>query len=183
MLGPEDLEDCLSQATLELLSHVRNGGAFASELHAANALELRFCSRVRDRRRAISGRSPIEAALHDAVVFDCSAADAIPVADRLADVERQVALREELRRIRLLVDALTGDQRIALACELNRDGSVRELCDRLGWSEAKYRKLAQRARARLRRLIAVDGEGNERDAARVSHIVRAVEAGNREHRL
>jgi hypothetical protein len=62
----EDLEDCYSQATLELIALVRNGGAFANRLHVANALELRFLSRVRDRRRALCGRSPMQAALETA---------------------------------------------------------------------------------------------------------------------
>ncbi len=37
-LRPEDLEDCYSQATLELVASAQSGGVFASRLHIANAL-------------------------------------------------------------------------------------------------------------------------------------------------
>jgi hypothetical protein len=61
-LGFEDLEDCYSQATLELVSRARTRArAFQGEAHVANALEQRFLSRIADRRRALSGRSPIAA--------------------------------------------------------------------------------------------------------------------------
>jgi hypothetical protein len=61
-LGFEDLEDCYSQATLELVSLARTRArAFQGEAHVANALEQRFLSRIADRRRALSGRSPIAA--------------------------------------------------------------------------------------------------------------------------
>jgi hypothetical protein len=61
-LSFEDLEDCYSQATLELVSRARTRArAFQGEVHVANALEQRFLSRIADRRRALSGRSPIAA--------------------------------------------------------------------------------------------------------------------------
>jgi len=41
-LRREDLEDCYSQATLELVVHARRGGAFADRRHMGNALEVRF---------------------------------------------------------------------------------------------------------------------------------------------
>ena len=42
-LGFEDLEDCFSQATLELIMRARTcARAFVSEAHIANALEQRF---------------------------------------------------------------------------------------------------------------------------------------------
>ena len=67
-LGFEDLEDCFSQATLELMTRARTRArAFVSEAHIANALEQRFLSRISDRRRAVSGRSPIQAATHAAL--------------------------------------------------------------------------------------------------------------------
>ena len=67
-LGFEDLEDCFSQATLELITRARTRArAFVSEAHIANALEQRFLSRISDRRRAVSGRSPIQAATHAAL--------------------------------------------------------------------------------------------------------------------
>ena len=71
-LRREDLEDCYSQATLELVAHARRGGRFASRLHLANVLEQRFLSRIRDRRRALSGRSPMQAALEAAMSLDCT---------------------------------------------------------------------------------------------------------------
>jgi hypothetical protein len=37
-LRPEDLEDCYSQATLELVASARGGGVFANRLHIANAI-------------------------------------------------------------------------------------------------------------------------------------------------
>jgi hypothetical protein len=62
-LSREDLEDCYSQATLELLTRAKRGGEFAGRAHIANALDQRLLSRIHDRRRALSGRSPIEAAI------------------------------------------------------------------------------------------------------------------------
>ena len=67
-LGFEDLEDCFSPATLELMTRARTRArAFVSEAHIADALEQRFLSRISDRRRAVSGRSPIQAATHAAL--------------------------------------------------------------------------------------------------------------------
>ena len=66
-LRKEDLEDCYSQATLELIAGARRGVAFSSRLHLANVIEQRFVSRIRDRRRALSGRSPMQAAIETAV--------------------------------------------------------------------------------------------------------------------
>ena len=67
-LGREDLEDCFSQATPELVVRARTRArAFVSDEHVANALEQRFLSRIADRRRALTGRSPMEAALQTAV--------------------------------------------------------------------------------------------------------------------
>src|ERR1700726_163378 len=57
----EDLEDAYSQATLELVARARRS-PFDGPGHIANALELRFKSRIEDRRRAIEGRSAIESA-------------------------------------------------------------------------------------------------------------------------
>jgi hypothetical protein len=37
-LRREDLEDCYSQTSLELIAHARGGGVFASRAHIANAL-------------------------------------------------------------------------------------------------------------------------------------------------
>jgi len=152
-LRREDLEDCYSMATLELLSHARKGAAYASRLHIANALELRFESRVRDRRRAIAGRSPMQAALETAVPLGNE--DEIAIVDRRAGVERQVMLRHDLRRVQLHARALSPDQRLVLAHQL-ADGGCADFCRRFGWSGEKYRKVAQRGRARLRFLMALD---------------------------
>jgi DNA-directed RNA polymerase specialized sigma24 family protein len=152
-LRREDLEDCYSIATLELLAHARQGGRYASRLHIANALELRFLSRVRDRRRALAGRSPMHAALEAAVPL--GGEHDIAIVDRRAEVERQVMLRHELRRVQLHAQALSPDQRLVLAYQL-LDGGCADFCRRFGWSGEKYRKVAQRARARLRSLMALD---------------------------
>jgi hypothetical protein len=154
-LRREDLEDCYSQATLELISGARAGAVFATRLHIANTLELRFLSRVRDRRRALNGRSPMQAALEDATALHSSDGEAGgEIVDRAADVETRVLVREQLRTIERCALQLTADQRLALYAQLSGDGS--RVCDRLGWSHERYRKLAQRARARLRDLVQSD---------------------------
>ena len=64
-------------------------------------------------------------------------------------------LRHELRRVEELARALTADQRLVLACQIGLQmESRRQFCRGFGWSAEKYRKVAQRARARLRRLMA-----------------------------
>ncbi|HLH13860.1 MAG TPA: hypothetical protein VKV16_03650 [Solirubrobacteraceae bacterium] len=154
-LRREDLEDCYSQATLELLKHVQRGGRFASSLHLTRSLEQRFLSRVRDRRRALSGRSPMQAALEGAVPLEDRDACRIDVADTRAELEQLVIFRHELRRLRALAAALSSDQRLVLAMQLAHE-SQEEFCARHGWSKEKYRKVAQRARARLRALMALE---------------------------
>jgi hypothetical protein len=149
----EDLEDCFSQATLELLAHARRGGRFASRLHVANVLEQRFLSRVHDRRRALSGRSPMQAALETAVSLDCVEVQRAEVVDVRAEIDALVALRCDLRRLCALAEELTHDQRLVLAAQIGQI-DCREFCSRHNWSAEKYRKVAQRARARLRTLMA-----------------------------
>jgi DNA-directed RNA polymerase specialized sigma24 family protein len=167
-LGFEDLEDCFSQATLELITRARTRArAFVSEAHIANALEQRFLSRINDRRRAVSGRSPIQAATHAAlrpVVDQEGGGEASPiaaVADPVGDVAAHVADRDDVRRLRELADELTADQRLVLACQVALDMECQEFCARFGWSAEKFRKVAQRGRARLRVLVA-DYEAGER---------------------
>ena len=59
---------CFRLATVLLITRARpRPRAFVSEAHIANALEQRFLSRISDRRRAVSGRSPIQAATHAAL--------------------------------------------------------------------------------------------------------------------
>jgi DNA-directed RNA polymerase specialized sigma24 family protein len=150
-LRREDLEDCYSQATLELMIHVRRGGTFSSTRHIANALEQRFLSRIQDRRRAVSGRSPIQAAIEGAHAIG-TGEGAVDVADLRSQPEQLVIARAELRRIAELSELLTPDQRLVLATQLA--GMPRgAFCARFGWSVEKYRKVGQRARARLRRLM------------------------------
>jgi DNA-directed RNA polymerase specialized sigma24 family protein len=167
-LGFEDLEDCFSQATLELITRARTRArAFVSEAHIANALEQRFLSRISDRRRALSGRSPIQAATYAALrqPDDQGGSDEGPslaaIADPAADVAGRLAGRDDVRRLRELADELTTDQRLVLACQVALDMDCQEFCSRFGWSAEKFRKVAQRARARLRVLVA-DYEAGER---------------------
>lgn len=155
-LGREDLEDCYSQATLELIARARRGGTFAGSAHIANALEQRFLSRVLDMRRALSGRSPLQTALHSALTIAPCGEDGWEPADLRASVEERVMLRSQLEWLLRAADELTADQRMVLACQVGLQMSALEFCRRYGWSIEKYRKVAQRARARLRRLA---GEG------------------------
>jgi RNA polymerase sigma factor (sigma-70 family) len=152
-LRREDLEDCYSQAVLELVAHARRGGGFASRRHLANVLEQRFLSRIGDRRRALSGRSPMQAALERALPLDCEARDTVEVIDTRAELETLVMLRHELERLRTLAQQLTPDQRLVIACQVGLQMSRGEFCARFGWSPEKYRQVAQRARARLRQLM------------------------------
>ncbi len=157
-LRREELEDCYSQATLELVAHARRGGSFSSTLHLANALEQRFVSRIHDRRRALSGRSPMQAALEAALSLDCVEEDQIDIVDVRAELETLVMLRQDLRRVQSLAQELTPDQQLVLACQVGLQMGRRDFCRRYGWSQEKYRKVAQRARARLRRLMADERE-------------------------
>lgn len=151
-LRREDLEDSYSQAALELISQAQRGATFASRVHIGNALELRFLSRVRDRRRALGGRSPMLAALEEASSLADAGEARIEIVDARAAVERSVLLRDELREIRRAAESLTVDQRLVLGSQL-ADISCAAFCSRFGWSREKYRKVAQRARLRLRQLV------------------------------
>lgn len=175
-LGREDLEDCYSQATLELLTRARRGEEFADVVHIAKALEQKFLSRIHDRRRALSGRSPIQAALASSLPLVGGArGGGADVADARADVERLTFLRHDLRSIARLSHELSGDQRLVLASELSGEPGCVEFCRKHGWSTYKYRKVAQRARARLLWLLAGESaRGGQADAgvppARVRRI-------------
>jgi DNA-directed RNA polymerase specialized sigma24 family protein len=166
-LRREDLEDCYSQATLELLARARKGHAFSNRLHLGNALEQRFLSRVHDRRRALGGRSPMQAALEAAMSLGGAGEEQLEIVDVRAELEKLVMLRQDLRRVEQLARDLTPDQRLVLAWQVGLQASGGEFCRRFGWSSEKYRKVAQRARARLTRLMAVD-EPSVPHAARVS---------------
>lgn len=151
-LRREDLEDCYSQATLELLVSARAGRSFATRAHIANAIELRFLSRVRDRRRAVSGRSPSQAAMESAIALHGEEAP-IEIEDRRSEPERVLMLREELKRLQAHASRLTEDQRLVLACQLSLGMGCEEFCRIHRWSPEKYRKVAQRGRARLKSLM------------------------------
>jgi len=165
----EDLEDCYGQATLELITRARAGGSFVTRQHLANVLEQRFLSRINDRRRALSGRSPMQAALEGAVPLQGGLDDRqLQIADSHAELERIVFARHQLRQVSSLACALSEDQRRVLASQLAQVPCA-EFCQRHGWSGEKYRKVAQRARARLKRLIELDnGEDVQSEGERAA---------------
>jgi DNA-directed RNA polymerase specialized sigma24 family protein len=148
----EDLEDCYSQATLELVARSRRS-PFLSNEHVQNALEQKFLSRIEDRRRAIGGRSSIEAALARAVPVDAPEQAGRELEDRGAAVENRVIARGELGRLREVIADLNRDQQLVLASQVCVDMGAGEFCSRFGWSVEKYRKVAQRARGKLRVLV------------------------------
>jgi DNA-directed RNA polymerase specialized sigma24 family protein len=148
----EDLEDCYSQATLELVAYVKTGGRFSSTAHLANALEQRFRSRIQDRRRAVRGRSSMQTVLELALAQDEEQDGSLDVVDPRPGVEELVLLRMELHRLLELARELTADQRLVLACQISLQMGCAEFCRCFGWSSEKYRKVAQRARTRLREL-------------------------------
>jgi DNA-directed RNA polymerase specialized sigma24 family protein len=153
-LRREDLEDCYSQAVLELLAYVKRGGAYVNRRHLANAIEQRFVSRIHDRRRALSGRSPMQAALEGAAQLDDVVGDGGGLANH-TDVEQLVILREELDLLTRLTYKLTPEQQLVLASQVSLQMECGEFCRTYGWSAEKYRKVAQRARARLKHLLAI----------------------------
>src|SRR5882724_11189291 len=105
-LPREELEDCFAQATLELVVRARRA-PFESDAHAANALEQKFASRITDRVRAISGRSPMAAILRAAASLDGDGdGESLVVVDRSARVEQQALARHELRALRELAAEL-----------------------------------------------------------------------------
>ncbi|MHB8240864.1 MAG: hypothetical protein ACYDHN_02630 [Solirubrobacteraceae bacterium] len=153
-LRRDDLEDCYSQAVLELLTQARDGARYAGRRHMAHTIEQRFLSRIHDRRRALSGRSPMQAAMETAVSLDGLDKEGTRVADR-SEVEEVVILRDEIQLINSLMLELTWEQRLVLACQVSLQMSAGECCELFGWNSEKYRKVAQRARARLRHLMEI----------------------------
>ena len=152
----EDLEDCLAQAALELIDRARTG-ALEDDEHIINALEQKFLWRIADRRRALRGRDPIEAAIHSAVrlsPFGLAHGVAAPtIVDEQTDPAAQAELRDELARLHELAEELSEDQRLALACQVALGMEREDFAARFGWSAAKFRKVDQRARKRLRALM------------------------------
>lgn len=152
-LPREDLEDAFGQAVLEVLLAARQR-AFASERHLANALEQKLRCRIIDRRRAVTGRSPIEHALLTSMRVQPVGELPVELTDPRADVEATVVALDELRRIaRVAAEQLSADQRAVIAHAAG-GGRAAEFTTSHGWSSEKYRKIGQRGRARLRRALA-----------------------------
>lgn len=155
-LRREDLEDCYAQAALELVAQTRKGVRFANPMHIARVLEQRFVSRMKDRRRAIEGRSPAQATFEHALSDGLFSGIEEQVLDRRLPTDQLVELRLELRRVADLLLRLTADQRLVLGSQIYLQLECAEFCERYGWSREKYRKVAQRGRARLRELARTD---------------------------
>jgi DNA-directed RNA polymerase specialized sigma24 family protein len=173
-LRKEDLEDCYSQATLELLAQARRGGSFSTRAHMANVLEQRFLSRIHDRRRALGGRSPAQAVLDGALPLGNGGDGDVEVVDARAETDKLVMLRMDLRRLGRAVQDLTPDQRLVLTSRVDSGMGCIEFCRQSGWSKEKYRKVSQRARARLRELLASEEAAPEKFACEVSRPEPAV---------
>lgn len=141
----EDLEDLYSQAVLELLARTERDSTLTSADHIRRALRQKFESRILDHHRAVAGRSPATHARARTRPLD----DALDqrVGDR--DGLDELIARETLRELAAAIRELTPDQQLVLASQLNGE-PPRECCGHTGWTIDKYRKTAQRARARLR---------------------------------
>ena len=85
--------------------------------------------------------------------------DQVEIVDVRAELETLVLLRHDLRLIGRLARELTSDQRLVLACQL-LPMSREATCRALGWTPEKYRKVAQRARSRLRGLLEAEERPN-----------------------
>jgi DNA-directed RNA polymerase specialized sigma24 family protein len=96
----------------------------------------------------------MEAALGEAISFGALGEEPAAIADGRAEVETLVMLRHDLRRVERLAGELTADQRLVLAAQVGLQSSCADFCRHFGWSPDKYRKVAQRARTRLRELMA-----------------------------
>jgi hypothetical protein len=142
--GREDLEDFYSQAVLELLARAKRDPTLSTAPHVRNALRQKFEDRLRDHQRAAAGRSPATHARVHASPLDL--VEQLLGSDR--DAVTELIERETLRELCAAVLRLTLDQRLALASQLN-DEAPCDCAARLGWTLEKYRKVAQRARARL----------------------------------
>lgn len=148
-----DLEECLSQAMIELVLAVRRGRQFAGDAHIEHAFEQRFLSRVIDQQRAAAGRSPARAGQERAVRIDAqpaSARDAIVGSSPTP--EAIVVAREHVLEITRRALLLSEDERTVFASRIGLLGDASEVCEARGWTREKYRKLAQRGRNRLERL-------------------------------
>jgi DNA-directed RNA polymerase specialized sigma24 family protein len=129
-----DLEDCLGQATLELLAAAARGQRFADTDAIRAALDQRFQSRIIDRQRALGGRSPITASLYHATPLD-AITDA--VGTTAGDLLARVLEREQLARLASAFGQLTPDQRLVLRSQLNGQERPAQFCTHHGWSVEK----------------------------------------------
>jgi DNA-directed RNA polymerase specialized sigma24 family protein len=178
-LRREDLEDCYSQALVELIARVRAGTVFESAEHLHNTVEQKFSSRVTDKHRALGGRSPIQAAIGQAVSLDEPEGPGGQLPDAATSLEERVATRLDIERVVELAADLTDDMRLLLAHQVGLDMECAEFCRRFNWSAEKFRKVAQRARRRLRELDAeyVSGERCRRlEGDLLAYISRVADA-------
>jgi DNA-directed RNA polymerase specialized sigma24 family protein len=120
----EDLEDIYAQSVLELLLRIRRDPSFTTHEHLANALRLRFASRLADRHRALAGRSPASRALAQAARLD----DDATVIVAAYDVEHTVLGRERLRALITALHALPASQRDAVLAERATGDTERKRC-------------------------------------------------------
>lgn len=155
-LRREDLEECYGQTALELVLRARCGAPFRSALHVVKVLEQRFLSRIHDRRRALEGRSPAQATLDHALAADLLGGAGEEVADRRLDLHELVGMRLEIERFGGLLARLTPDQRLVLGSQVYQQIDSAELCAQRGWTREKYRKVTERAWARLQELLAAE---------------------------
>jgi DNA-directed RNA polymerase specialized sigma24 family protein len=151
-LPPEDLEDAYSQATLELVARARHGPPFKSLSHLEHSLNQKLESRIADRRRALAGRSPMQAALARSLPLGGS--PLFELGDCSPSVEERVETEFELSRLREVALDLTVDMRLVLVGQVVLGLSCAEFCESQGWTHERFRKVAQRAREKLRRLVA-----------------------------
>ncbi len=108
----------------------------------------------------------MQAALETAASLSAAGEGSLEIADGCAEVERLVMLRHDLERLGALARELSADQRLVLASQLGHESRA-EFCHRFGWSLEKYRKVAQRGRARLRRSMELE-ESSVPSGARLS---------------
>ena len=141
----EDLEDIYSQAVIELLARAERDPTLTSPDHIRRALRQKFDSRILDYHRAVAGRSPTTHARARTRPLDDTLDQRVGDRDGL-DL---LIARETLRELAAAIRQLTPDQQLVLASQLNGE-TPRECCRHTGWTIDKYRKTAQRARARLR---------------------------------
>lgn len=152
-LPREELEDCFTQATLELVVRARR-----SPLRRTCMPPTRLSrSSLRGSptgcaRSAGAARSPRSCAAPHRSTTSTPDNEPLVAVDHAARVEPQALARHDLRALRELAGEPTDGQRLVLACQVSLGMDCAEFCTRYGWSAEKFRKVAQRARAKLRAL-------------------------------